>query len=53
MASRSKFLHRWFDIPDDRQVVCGIAFGYEDPSHPANRFRTSRAPLAQVCQWVD
>lgn len=53
VASRSKFLHRWFDIPDDRQVVCGIAFGYEDPSHPANRFRTSRAPLAQVCQWVD
>jgi len=53
VASRSKFLHRWFEIPDDRQVVCGIAFGYEDPSHPANRFRTARAPLEQVCRWVD
>lgn len=53
VASRSKFLHRWFDIPDDRQVVCGIAFGYEDPSHPANRFRTTRATPDQACQWVD
>ena len=53
VASRAKFLHRWFDIPDDRQVVCGIAFGYEDPSHPANRFRTTRAPLEQVCRWVE
>jgi nitroreductase len=53
VASRAKFLHRWFDIPDDRQVVCGIAFGYEDPSHPANRFRTTRAAVEQVCRWVD
>ncbi|AGU50905.1 putative nitroreductase [Variovorax paradoxus B4] len=53
VASRSKLLHRWFDIPDDRQVVCGIAFGYEDPSHPANQFRTSRAPLEEACRWVD
>ena len=53
VASRAPFLHRWFDIPADRQLVCGIAFGYEDPSHPANRFRTTRAPLAQVCRWVD
>lgn len=53
VASRAKFLHRWFDIPDDRQVVCGISFGYEDASHPANRFRTTRAPLEQVCRWVD
>jgi nitroreductase len=53
VASRSRFLHRWFEIPDDRQIVCGISFGYEDPSHPANRFRTSRAVPDQVCRWVD
>ncbi|KQU89361.1 nitroreductase [Variovorax sp. Root318D1] len=53
VASRAKFLRRWFDIPDDRQVVCGISFGYEDASHPANRFRTTRAALEQVCRWVD
>jgi nitroreductase len=53
IASRSAFLHRWFDIPQDRQVVCGIAFGYEDPAHPANSFRTSRADIGQACRWVD
>jgi nitroreductase len=53
VAMRSKFLHRWFEIPQDRQVVCGIAFGYADPSHPANGFRTSRAAPGEACLWVD
>lgn len=53
IASRAKFLHRWFDIPDDRQVVCGISFGYEDPEHPANRFRTTRAAVGEASRWVD
>jgi len=34
-------------------VVCGLAFGFEDATHPANGFRTSRAPLTDVVQWVD
>jgi hypothetical protein len=33
--------------------VCGISFGYEDPAHPANRFRTTRATLDEACRWVD
>lgn len=53
IAMRSKFLHEWFEIPAERQIVCGISFGYEDPSHPANHFRTKRAPMEQVVQWVD
>ena len=27
------------------QLMCGIAFGYEDPDHPANAARTDRAGL--------
>jgi nitroreductase len=53
VASRARFLHRWFDIPDDRQIVCGVSFGYEDPAHPANRFRTTRATPDEACRWVD
>ena len=34
-------------------LLCGIAFGYEDSAHPANTFRTSRAPLAQAVHWVE
>ena len=53
IASRAKFLHRWFEIPQDRQVVCGISFGYEDPAHPANRFRTTRAATDEACRWIE
>ena len=53
LASRSAFLREWFDIGADRQVVCGISFGYEDPDQPVNRFRTTRAEIAEVVRWVD
>jgi nitroreductase len=53
LAHRAAFLRRWFGIPDERQVVCGVSFGYADARHPANRFRTTRAPLAEVVQWTE
>jgi nitroreductase len=34
-------------------VVCGISFGYEHAQHPANAFRTTRAPLPQVAHWLE
>jgi nitroreductase len=40
-------------IGADRLVVCGLSFGYEDPSHPANGFRTNRAALDDVVRWFD
>ncbi len=52
LARASPFLHRHFAIPDHRLVVCGISFGYADPSHPANGFRTRRADLAEVVTWA-
>lgn len=52
VASYAPFLHHHFDIPDTRQVVCAISFGWEDPAHPANGFRTDRAPLDDVVTWV-
>lgn len=36
------------DVPTDRWVVCGISLGHPDPQHPANAFRTERAPLDDV-----
>lgn len=53
IATRSKFLREWFSIPEDRQIVCGISFGYEDPAHPANRFRTRRATVEEAVEWVE
>lgn len=52
LAGVAGFVRDWFGIPDNRKIVCGISFGYADPEHPANRFRTGRAPLDQVVRWA-
>lgn len=53
LAAYSRFWHERLDLSSDRKVVCGLAFGYEDPAHPANAFRTSRAKLTEVVDWID
>lgn len=53
VASYGPFLHRYFNIPDDRLILCAISFGYADKDHPANRFRTSRAAPDAFVEWVD
>lgn len=35
-------------IDDGAQLFCGIAFGYEDPAHPANAARTGRSTLEEM-----
>ncbi|MCB1407778.1 MAG: nitroreductase family protein [Rhodobacteraceae bacterium] len=35
-------------LPEGPQLICGIAFGLEDPDHPANAARTDRAPLSEI-----
>ena len=52
LASRSGFIRRHFGLGDDRLVVCGISFGYEDVTHPANAFRTSRAGLDEAVTFL-
>ena len=51
VATYGPFLHRYFDIPDDRLILCAISFGYPDPEHPANAFRTGRAEVGQIIDW--
>ncbi|WP_171174015.1 nitroreductase [Ruegeria sp. HKCCD8929] len=51
VASYGPFLHRYFEIPEDRLILCAISFGYPDTDHPANGFRTERADLAEVMDW--
>lgn len=41
------------DVPAGPQLVMGIAFGLEDPDHPANAARTDRAALADMVQFHD
>lgn len=52
-AHHADFVRTELKLPDDRLVVCGISFGYEDPHHPANGFRTTRAPIEDVAVFLD
>lgn len=35
-------------LTEGPQLMCGIAFGYEDPDHPANAARTTRVDLDEL-----
>ncbi|WP_298677998.1 nitroreductase [uncultured Lentibacter sp.] len=50
-AGHAPFLRDWFDLPQDRLILCAISFGHADSAAPLNRFRTPRAPLSEVIDW--
>ncbi|KQU38373.1 MULTISPECIES: nitroreductase [unclassified Rhodococcus (in: high G+C Gram-positive bacteria)] len=52
LAAHSPFIRKYFDLPENRVVLCGISFGYPDAGHPANGFRTRRAPVEDTFDWV-
>lgn len=51
LAGVADFVRGHFALPPERRIVCGISFGYADPAHPANGFRTRRASLDQVVRY--
>ncbi|AZG07248.1 nitroreductase [Pigmentiphaga sp. H8] len=53
LAEYSSFIRDHFGIAPGRKVVCGISFGFADPGHPANGFRTSRAAVDDVVRWME
>lgn len=53
IATHSSFVRQFFDLPDNRQVVAGISFGWRDDAHPANGFRTERVSIKEAVSWVE
>jgi nitroreductase len=53
VAMYSDIVREQLNLSDDRLIVCAVSFGYEDASHPANQFRTSRATLGDVVDWQE
>jgi len=53
LAGVAGFVRDWFDIPANRKIVCAISFGYADPAHPANGFRTTRESVENVVRYVE
>lgn len=52
LARHARFVRRYFDISDESHMVCGISFGYANPEHPANGFRTTRAPVDELLRFA-
>lgn len=48
IAMYGQTVRHHLELPFERAVVCGVSFGFADKRHPANGFRTERAPLDQV-----
>ncbi len=40
-------------IPDSLRIVCGVSFGYEDLTVPANRTRQTRSPIEHNVKFFD
>jgi nitroreductase len=53
LAAYSGFIRDYFELPQDRNIVCGISFGYPDRDHAANGFRTHRAAVDDTSTWVE
>jgi nitroreductase len=53
IASYAPQVKEHLDIPEDRLILCAISFGYADPEHPANGFRTDRADPTDIIDWKD
>lgn len=51
IAMYSDAVREHLNLAEDRMVVCAVSFGYEDPAHPANAFRTSRATVDAAVQF--
>lgn len=53
LAAHANFIHDYFDLPAQRKLVCGIAFGYGDAGHPVNGYRTERAGITDAVTFID
>jgi nitroreductase len=52
LSTYAKIVRRELNLGEDRRMVCAISFGYADEAHPANSYRTSRAPLEEAVKWI-
>jgi nitroreductase len=52
LAAHPAVIRNHFGLPENRLIVCGISFGFENETHAANSFRTTRADLSDVVTWA-
>lgn len=45
-------IRKYANIPDDKEIIIGIAIGYPDPEFPANKLRSRRESLDNITTWL-
>jgi nitroreductase len=40
-------------VPENKQLVVGVAMGYPDPKSPINRFKSPRDDLDKFVRWIE
>ncbi len=53
LAGHSGLAKSLLGVPQERLMVCGISFGYEDKDHIANSYRLGRADISEAVTWVE
>jgi nitroreductase len=53
VAGYPEILKKELGIPDNEEVICAVALGYEDPEYKGNTFRADKAPFTEVARFVD
>jgi nitroreductase len=51
-ARMHRIVRQFVKMPDEQMLFCAVAVGYGDHAHPANSFRSPRAPLADFCKFL-
>jgi len=41
------------NIPEEKQIVVGLAVGYPDGESPINRFKSPRDDLPSLVRWIE
>ena len=51
VAQYPELLRDILDIPESKQIICGIAIGYPDTDDPITEFRSEREPIESLVTW--
>jgi nitroreductase len=43
----------FLNIPQEKEILLGIALGYADENEPVNNFRTQREELSEILSWYE
>lgn len=53
LAEYPDIIRKNLQLPEDQHIVCGMAMGYADWSHPINQYRTQREMVDSFTVWYE